>query len=86
MKLHAVMGPSMGGLQTFEWAATYPEAMERIIPAIASATPSAWLIAWLEAWAAPIRLDLNWNGKVIRLELPSSTWSNATWQNLAPPR
>jgi homoserine O-acetyltransferase/O-succinyltransferase len=61
-KLRAVIGPSMGGLQTYEWAATYPDAMERIIPVIASAGPSAWLIAWLEAWAAPIRLDPNWNG------------------------
>jgi len=61
-KLHAVIGPSMGGLQTYEWAASYPDRMERIIPVIAAAAPSAWLIAWLNIWAAPIRLDPNWNG------------------------
>jgi homoserine O-acetyltransferase len=61
-KLHAVMGPSMGGLQTYEWAASYPDSMERIIPVIAAAAPSAWLIAWLNIWAAPIRLDPDWNG------------------------
>lgn len=61
-KLHAVMGPSMGGLQTYEWAASYPDRMERIIPVIAAAAPSAWLIAWLNIWAAPIRLDPDWNG------------------------
>jgi homoserine O-acetyltransferase len=61
-KLRAVMGPSMGGLQTYEWAATFPDAMERILPVIAPTGPGAWLIAWLEAWAAPIRLDPNWNG------------------------
>ena len=55
-------GPSMGGLQTYEWAATYPECMERIVPVIAAASPGAWLIAWLNVWATPILLDPNWNG------------------------
>ena len=31
-KLRAVIGPSMGGLQTYEWAASYPDMMERIMP------------------------------------------------------
>jgi homoserine O-acetyltransferase len=61
-KLHAVMGPSMGGLQTYEWAASYPDMMERIVPVIAAGAPGAWLIAWLNVWAAPIHLDPNWNG------------------------
>jgi homoserine O-acetyltransferase len=61
-KLHAVVGPSMGGLQTYEWAATYPDMMERIVPVIAAAGPGAWLIAWLNVWATPILLDPNWNG------------------------
>jgi homoserine O-acetyltransferase/O-succinyltransferase len=61
-RLHAVMGPSMGGLQTYEWAATYPDMMERIVPVIAAPSPGAWLIAWLNAWSAPIVLDPNWRG------------------------
>jgi len=61
-KLRAVVGPSGGGLQTFEWAATYPDMMERIVPVIAAASPRAALIAWLNVWAAPIRVDANWNG------------------------
>ena len=61
-KLHAVMGPSMGGLQTYEWAATYPDMMTRIAPVIAAASPGAWLIAWLNAWATPVLLDANWKG------------------------
>jgi homoserine O-acetyltransferase len=61
-KLHAVMGPSMGGLQTYEWAASFPDMMERIVPVIAAGGPGAWLIAWLNAWATPILLDPNWNG------------------------
>ena len=60
-KLHAVMGPSMGGLQTYEWAATYPDMMDRIIPVISAADPGPWLIEWLNIWAAPIMIDPKWN-------------------------
>lgn len=59
-RLHAVAGPSMGALQAYEWAATYPEMVGRIIPAIGAAGGSPFLIAWLDAWAQPIRLDPNW--------------------------
>ncbi|HEV2571443.1 MAG TPA: homoserine O-acetyltransferase [Beijerinckiaceae bacterium] len=60
--LHAVMGPSMGGLQTYEWAASFPDMMDRIIPVIAAADSGPWLTAWLDVWASPIRVDPNWNG------------------------
>ncbi len=61
-KLHAVMGASMGSLQVYEWAATYPDKVERVIPVIGSGWADGDLIAWLNIWAAPIRLDPNWNG------------------------
>ncbi len=59
--LHAVMGPSMGSLQAFEWAAAYPDMVKRVIPVIGGAEANAFLIGWLNAWAAPIKLDPNWN-------------------------
>ena len=61
-KLKAVVGPSMGALQAFEWASAYPDRMERIIPVIGAAGADAFLIAWLEIWGQPIRLDPKWNG------------------------
>lgn len=61
-KWHAVMGASMGGLQSYEWAARYPDRLERVIPVISSGWADADLIAWLDVWASPIRLDPNWNG------------------------
>ncbi|MBS0535419.1 MAG: homoserine O-acetyltransferase [Proteobacteria bacterium] len=61
-KLHAVMGASMGALQTYEWAASYPEAVDRIVPVIGTPGGDAFLIEWLNIWAAPIKLDPNWNG------------------------
>ncbi|WP_027994092.1 E22 family MetX-like putative esterase [Sinorhizobium meliloti] len=60
-KWHAVMGASMGGLQSYEWAARYPDKLERVIPVISSGWADANLIAWLDVWASPIKLDPNWN-------------------------
>lgn len=61
-KLHAVMGPSMGSLQAFEWASAYPEMVSRVVPVIGSGWANGNLIGWLNIWAAPIMLDPNWNG------------------------
>ena len=61
-KLKAVMGASMGGLQAYEWAASYPDSLERIIAVIASAAADPYLIGWLDLWGQPIRLDPKWNG------------------------
>ncbi len=61
-KLKAVAGPSMGGLQVYEWAAGYPDMVEKIIPVIAAAEPGAFLTGWLNVWASPIMLDPKWNG------------------------
>lgn len=61
-KWHAVMGLSMGGLQSMEWAARYPDKLERVLPVVSAGWADADLIAWLDIWATPIRLDPNWNG------------------------
>lgn len=60
-KFHAVMGASMGGLQSYEWAASYPEMVGKLVPVIAAADPGPWLTAWLNVWASPILVDPNWN-------------------------
>ncbi len=61
-KLHAVVGASMGGLQAYEWAASHPDKVSRIVAAIAAPAADPYLIGWLDAWAAPIKLDPKWNG------------------------
>jgi len=60
-RFHAVMGASMGGLQAYEWAASYPDMVGRLVPVIAAADPGPWLTAWLNVWASPILVDPNWN-------------------------
>lgn len=61
-KLKVVMGASMGALQVYEWAAMYPEMVDRIIPLIGSVEADPFLIGWLNVWAQPILLDPKWNG------------------------
>ncbi|MEV4780302.1 E22 family MetX-like putative esterase [Burkholderia sp. LMU1-1-1.1] len=60
-KVQASIGVSMGGLQSYEWAARYPEMVERVIAVDATASQSAYAIAALENWSGPIRVDQNWN-------------------------
>jgi homoserine O-acetyltransferase len=60
-KFAMVGGASMGALQTFEWAATYPEMVGKAMPVIAAPEADGNLIIWLDIWAAPIRLDPKWN-------------------------
>lgn len=67
-KLHAVMGPSMGGLQTLAWASTYPDMMDRIVPVVCTGEMDAWLIAWLGLWAAPIMADPAWKAGAYALD------------------
>ena len=52
-------GPSNGGLQAIEFAAAYPDYVQRVMPVIA-ADIDAWMQGWLDIWEAPIRLDPNW--------------------------
>ena len=61
-KFVAVAGASMGSLQTVEWAASYPDMVERIIPVIPGGLEAdPYLIAMAQIWANPILLDPNWN-------------------------
>lgn len=60
-KLKCVTGASMGGIQALEWAVTYPDFVERVIPVIATPKAYAWTLAWVKLWAEAITLDAKWN-------------------------
>jgi homoserine O-acetyltransferase len=46
-RLHAVMGVSMGGMQTFEWAVAYPGFMKKAVPIVGSPRLGSYdLLLW----------------------------------------
>ena len=89
--LHAVMGISMGGMQTFEWIVAYPEFMDKAIPIIGSPRLGSYdLLLWrtelnvieavLEAYADPSqqrRIAMKLANDVQQLALTSPDHFNA---------
>ena len=62
-KFVAVTGASMGSLQAMEWASSYPEMVERVIPVIPGGLEAnPYLVAVAAVWALPIYDDPKWNG------------------------
>lgn len=61
-KVHAAIGASMGALQSLEWAAAFPDFVERVVPVIGIAEIDAYSIERLSFWASAITIDPNWNG------------------------
>ena len=58
--LRAVVGPSYGGFQAFQWGVTFPDFMDGIVPVVTSPKPPASdRVAGLLKWFEP---DPNWNG------------------------
>lgn len=62
-KLHAVIGPSMGGLQAFLWGKYFPEAVERIISIVATPMVRPWcLMVPNQLGIDAIKIDPLWCG------------------------
>jgi homoserine O-acetyltransferase len=61
-KLHAVAGASGGSIQAMEWAALYPDLVERVIHVIGPGFDiSPYVLEMLDVWTLPIRYDPKWN-------------------------
>ncbi len=61
-QLQLVLGPSLGGMQTLEWAASFPDFVRTFAPIGVSGRHSAWCIATSEAQRQAIFADPNWHG------------------------
>jgi homoserine O-acetyltransferase/O-succinyltransferase len=60
----AVIGPSMGGMQTLQWGVSYPEFMDSLVGIVPLAKTPAWTVTVLEATRKAIMLDPAWkNGE-----------------------
>ncbi|MEL6869483.1 MAG: homoserine O-acetyltransferase [Pseudomonadota bacterium] len=61
-RVQLAIGPSLGGMQVLEWAASFPQFVNRIAPIGVSAIHSAWCIGVSSAQRAAIKADPNWQG------------------------
>ncbi|MGA8602469.1 MAG: alpha/beta fold hydrolase [Beijerinckiaceae bacterium] len=58
--LVAVIGPSMGGMQTLQWGVSYPDMMDSLVAIVPLAKTPGWTVAVLEASRKAIILDPAW--------------------------
>jgi len=60
--LRAVIGISMGGMQTFQWMVAYPDFMDRAIPIVGSPKLTSFDLLLWQAGIHAIQADVNWKG------------------------
>ncbi|MDB5990819.1 MAG: homoserine acetyltransferase [Herbaspirillum sp.] len=61
-KLVTVIGASMGGMQSLQWAVSYPDMMDSIVPIIPLGRTPAWTTGVLEMIRQSIMTDPLWKG------------------------
>jgi len=57
----AVIGPSMGGMQTLQFGVSHPDFMDSLVAIVPLAKTPAWTVVVLEATRKAIMLDPAWN-------------------------
>jgi homoserine O-acetyltransferase len=58
----AVIGPSMGGMQTLQWGVSHPDFMDALVAMVPLAKTPAWSVAVMDASRKAIMLDAAWAG------------------------
>src|SRR4051794_2749009 len=56
----AVVGPSMGGMQTLQWGVSHPDYMDALVAMVPLAKTPGWTVAVLEASRKAIMNDVAW--------------------------
>jgi homoserine O-acetyltransferase/O-succinyltransferase len=74
--LHAILGMSMGGMNAWQWAEAYPDAMDGVMPVVSMPIPiSGRNMLWRRIVIDAIRSDPQWNGG--NYTSPPQGWQNA---------
>jgi homoserine O-acetyltransferase len=74
--LHAILGMSMGGMNAWQWAEAYPDAMDGIMPVVSLPIPiSGRNMLWRRIVIDAIHTDPQWNGG--NYTSPPQGWLNA---------
>lgn len=60
--LRAVMGVSMGGMQTFQWAVAYPDFMDKVVPIVGSPRLAPYDLLLWQTQIDAIMNDPGWRG------------------------
>ncbi len=83
--VHAVMGISMGGMQTFEWMVDYPAFMDEAIPIVGSPRPAGYdLLLWYSE-AGALRSDPAWHNGYYTQPPPMGAVMTLHQMNLSTP-
>ena len=61
-RVKAIVGISMGGMQTFQWVVSYPEFMEKAVPIVGSPRLAAYDLVHWQAQIESLMRDRDWKG------------------------
>jgi homoserine O-acetyltransferase len=61
-RVHAVVGPSMGGMQALQWAVSHPDLVDRIVAMTPMARTAPWAATVVATARACLMADPAWSG------------------------